>query len=56
MLFLQVGLDFSRHIIQQNENNHIQNEKELKQIQCEIFKAQVEMAVKAGLPVNVHSR
>ncbi|CAO3640622.1 unnamed protein product [Cunninghamella blakesleeana] len=52
----EIGLDFSRHIIQQNENNLIQNEQELKQIQCQIFKSQVEMAVKAGLPVNVHSR
>ncbi|KAI9302035.1 putative deoxyribonuclease TATDN3-like protein [Cunninghamella echinulata] len=52
----EVGLDFSRHIIQQNENNLIQSEQELKQIQCDVFKAQVEMAVKADLPLNVHSR
>ncbi|KAI8088849.1 putative deoxyribonuclease TATDN3 [Halteromyces radiatus] len=52
----EIGLDFSRHIIQQNPNNMVNDESELRQMQCDIFREQVEMAVKANLPVNVHSR
>ncbi|KAI8334732.1 hypothetical protein BC941DRAFT_432035 [Chlamydoabsidia padenii] len=52
----EIGLDFSRHTIQQNSNNGGLDEKALRQVQSDIFRAQVELAVKADLPVNVHSR
>ncbi|CAO3600784.1 unnamed protein product [Absidia cylindrospora] len=52
----EIGLDFSKHILQQNANNVTQDESTLRQIQSDIFKAQVELAIKHGLPINVHSR
>ncbi|ORZ15930.1 hypothetical protein BCR42DRAFT_392874 [Absidia repens] len=52
----EIGLDFSKHILQQNANNVTQDEPTLRQIQSDIFKAQVELAIKHGLPINVHSR
>ncbi|KAI8388250.1 uncharacterized protein BYT42DRAFT_611321 [Radiomyces spectabilis] len=53
----EVGLDFSPHIIRNNErNNPSLSEDELKDIQREVFRRQINLAVAADLPVNVHSR
>ncbi|KAI9321637.1 putative deoxyribonuclease TATDN3-like protein [Dichotomocladium elegans] len=49
----EVGLDFSPRILSSIENL---TEDEVKDLQRRIFKLQVEMAIAADLPVNVHSR
>ncbi|ORX53948.1 putative deoxyribonuclease TATDN3-like protein, partial [Hesseltinella vesiculosa] len=48
----EVGLDFSYHVLDKDAN--IQEEQ--RKIQRMIFKEQIEMAIQAGLPLNVHSR
>ncbi|KAF7723883.1 putative deoxyribonuclease tatdn3 [Apophysomyces ossiformis] len=49
----EVGLDFSPHIISKNQNNSSEfSEEQLKDIQREVFRRQVLMAMQADLPVN----
>ncbi|KAL0078013.1 putative deoxyribonuclease TATDN3-like protein [Phycomyces blakesleeanus] len=53
----EIGLDFSLHILAKNTHNpSTLSEDELKNIQRQVFKRQVEMAIDADLTVNVHSR
>ncbi|KAI7848785.1 hypothetical protein BDC45DRAFT_298796 [Circinella umbellata] len=52
----EIGLDFSRHIITTNTNNEGISEEDLKNVQRQVFRRQVELAIEADLPVNVHSR
>ena len=47
-----VGLDFSPHIVR---NKDIPEEQQ-RDIQKQIFRRQIELAIKADLPLNVHSR
>ncbi|KAG2222173.1 hypothetical protein INT45_007190 [Circinella minor] len=51
-----VGLDFSRHIVTTNTNNEGISEEDLRNVQRQVFRRQVELAIEADLPVNVHSR
>ncbi|KAJ8659626.1 hypothetical protein O0I10_004605 [Lichtheimia ornata] len=50
----EVGLDFTPRILANNNGNQTQDE--IKDMQRAIFKRQVQMAMEANLPVNVHSR
>ncbi|KAG0166020.1 putative deoxyribonuclease tatdn3 [Apophysomyces sp. BC1034] len=53
----EVGLDFSLHIISKNEHNSSEaSEEHLKDIQRQVFRRQVMVAIDADLPLNVHSR
>ena len=51
-----VGLDFSPHIVATNLHNNGRTEEELREIQREVFRRQIKLAIAANLPVNVHSR
>ncbi|KAI9030104.1 putative deoxyribonuclease TATDN3 [Phycomyces nitens] len=53
----EVGLDFSLHILAKNTHNpSTLSQDDLKDIQRQVFRKQVEMAIEADLTVNVHSR
>lgn len=47
-----VGLDFSPHIVRGKEFPEEHN----REIQRQVFRKQIELAVEANLPLNVHSR
>ncbi|ORZ01687.1 putative deoxyribonuclease tatdn3 [Syncephalastrum racemosum] len=51
----EIGLDFSRHIITGNPCNE-DPEDQLRDTQRHVFRRQVQLAIEADLPVNVHSR
>ncbi|KAI8582919.1 hypothetical protein K450DRAFT_225449 [Umbelopsis ramanniana AG] len=48
----EVGLDFSPHIVR----NKDMPEEHYRDIQTQVFRKQIELAIKADLPLNVHSR
>ncbi|KAI8145279.1 deoxyribonuclease TATDN3 [Fennellomyces sp. T-0311] len=52
----EIGLDFSPHIVATNPHNQGRSEEELREIQRQVFRRQIELAIAANLPVNVHSR
>ncbi|KAI7864821.1 Tatd-domain protein 3 [Spinellus fusiger] len=51
----EIGLDFSPHVLSKNTHLGALLE-EIKNIQREVFRQQVILAIQADLPVNVHSR
>ncbi|KAI9495212.1 hypothetical protein BDB00DRAFT_815112 [Zychaea mexicana] len=52
----EIGLDYSRHIVTTNQYNDGLSEDESRNEQRQVFRRQVELAMAADLPVNVHSR
>ncbi|KAG2181607.1 hypothetical protein INT44_008422, partial [Umbelopsis vinacea] len=48
----EVGLDFSPHIVR----NKDMPEEHYRDVQKQVFRRQIELAIKADLPLNVHSR
>jgi Tat protein secretion system quality control protein TatD with DNase activity len=47
-----VGLDFSPHIVRGKD----MPEEHYRDVQRQVFRQQIELAIEADLPLNVHSR